>query len=203
MPTETPVRYDRMAPRAPEGPIDLREVVPGEGPLEIDIGFGRGQSLFERAAAAPEARLLGIEVKSKLAYQVDERRKKRGLERMRVFAGDAKEILGRAGPEGSVARVFLYFPDPWWKKRHAKRRVIGDELLDTLARLLAPGGELFIQTDVDDRAEAYLALVRAHEAFEIAGGGYLDHNPFGARSNRERRADEDGLPVYRILARRR
>ena len=161
-------------------------------------------SLFERAAAAPEARLFGIEIKAKWATKVEERRQRLGLERVRVFCGDAREILGRAGPDGCVARVFVHFPDPWWKKKHQKRRVVGVALLDELARLLAPGGEVYVQTDVEDRAALYVETLAAHPAFELAGeGGYVSANPFGAMSNRERRAAEDGLPVYRVLARRR
>jgi tRNA (guanine-N7-)-methyltransferase len=202
--TETPIRYQDMAPRLPEGAIDLGALVPGGGELELDVGFGRGASIFERAAAAPGARILGIELKAKWVYKVDERRKRLALDRVRVFAADAREALARSGPDGCLARVFVHFPDPWWKKRHAKRRVLGDAFLDDLARLIAPHGELFVQTDVKDRAERYRDAIRAHAAFELAGeDGYVSASPFGARSNREIRAARDGLPVWRVLARRR
>ena len=98
----------------------------------------------------------------------------------------------------------MNFPDPWWKKRHAKRRVLSDELLAELARLLRPGGELFVQTDVEDRAAEYVAALRAQGAFHLAGeGGFVSENPYRARSNREKRALADGLPIYRVLAHRR
>ncbi|MFO0693275.1 MAG: tRNA (guanosine(46)-N7)-methyltransferase TrmB [Polyangiales bacterium] len=202
--TAPPIRYGLIAPRAPEGAVDLNEVLPGTGPIEIDIGFGRGMSVFERARVAPGSRILGIEIKSKLATWVDERRKREGLDRVRIFCGDAREILSRTGPDGSVARVFVHFPDPWWKKRHQHRRVVGEAFLDEVARLLEPGGELYVQTDVEDRAQLYLDAIREHPAFLLATPtGLIEKNPYGARSNRERRADEDGLPVYRILAQRR
>ena len=202
--TEAPIRYGEMAPRLPEGELDLRTLVPGDGELELDIGFGRGTSIFERAASAPRSRILGLELKAKWVYKVDERLKRAGIAGARVFAADARDVLARSGPPACVARVFVHFPDPWWKKRHAKRRVLGDALLDDLARLLAPGGELFVQTDVEDRAELYRDAIRAHEAFALEGrDGYVEANPFGARSNREIRAAADGLPVYRVLARRR
>src|SRR5262245_26399841 len=140
-----------MAPAWPEGAVDLAALVPGSGSLELDVGFGRGASIFSRATAAPDARIVGLEVKAKLVHRVDERRKRLGLDRVRVFLGDAREALARSGPDATVARVFLHFPDPWWKKRHAKRRVLDRDFLDTLARLLTPGGELFVQTDVEDR----------------------------------------------------
>jgi tRNA (guanine-N7-)-methyltransferase len=99
--------------------------------------------------------------------------------------------------------VALHFPDPWWKKRHDKRRVIGEALLTELARLMTSGGQLFIQTDVEHRAEQYVAQLRETTEFSLASDdGYVAANPFEARSNRERRALEDGLPVWRILATR-
>ena len=195
--------YREEAPRAPEGRFSLEALIAGSGPIELDIGFGLGLSLFERAAAAPESRILGIEVKSKLAYKVRERLRKHGVEKVKILCGDAREILKRAEPSRSVQRVVLHFPDPWWKKRHDKRRVIGEALLTELARLLKPGGELFIQTDVEHRAEQYLAQLRDTPGFTLASqSGYVEENPFDARSNREKRAIEDGLPVWRILATR-
>ncbi len=203
---ETDLRrlYREGAPRAPEGRFDLGALVPGDGPIELDIGFGRGLSLFERSSVAPESRIVGIEVKTKLAYRVNERLRKRGVENVTILCGDAREILKRAEPDRSVRRVSLHFPDPWWKKRHDKRRVIGDALLTELERLMEPSGELFIQTDVQHRAEQYVAQLRQRGAFDLASpSGYVEHNPFGARSNRERRAIEDGLPIWRIVAVRR
>ena len=196
--------YREQAPRAPEGRFELGTLVPGDGPIELDIGFGLGLSLVERARLAPYARIVGIEVKTKLAYRVNERLQKGGVENVTILCGDAREILKRAEPGRSVRRVSLHFPDPWWKKRHDKRRVIGDTLLTELERLMAPRGELFIQTDVQHRGEQYVQQVQARGTFELLSSrGFVEHNPFGARSNRERRAVEDGLPIWRIVAVRR
>lgn len=193
--------YREQAPRAPEGRFSLEEVLQGPGAIELDIGFGRGLSLFERAEASPQSRIIGIEVKAKLVYKVDQRLRKHGVTNAAVLQGDAREILKRAGPSGSVRRVAIHFPDPWWKKRHDKRRVLGDALLTELARLMQPGGELFIQTDVEHRAAQYLEQLRQHPSFTLASSdGYVDENPFRARSNREKRALEDGLPIWRIMA---
>ena len=202
--TPPPIRYREIAPKPPEGAIDLHALVAGEGDLEIDVGFGRGMSVFERASAAPQSRIVGIEIKAKWATKVEARRERLGLARVAILCGDAKDILARAEPDGCVARIFVHFPDPWWKKRHAKRRVLGGDILDSFARLLRDHGDLYVQTDVEDRAHDYVTLLRDHPAFELRGqGGFVPENPFGARSNREKRAEEDGLPVYRILARRR
>lgn len=197
-PTPPPVRYDDRAPAPPEGAVDLRALVPGDGPLELDIGFGRGRSFLERARARV-SRVIGVELKAKLAYQVEAKRVREGLEGARAFRADARELLQRAGPDGCVQRVFVHFPDPWWKKRHAKRMVVTDDFVDTLARLIAPGGELYVQTDVEERALDYEARLAEHAAFEVRR---VEANPF-AKSNREVRAEADGLPVYRLLATRR
>jgi tRNA (guanine-N7-)-methyltransferase len=173
-----------------------------EAELELEIGFGRGMFLLERAQAAPGSRILGLEIKRKWAFLVAERASKLGLTNVRVFGADARDVLARLQPDGGLSRIFMHFPDPWWKKRHAKRRLSGPATFDPAARLLRPGGELFIQTDVEDRAAGLLEDLRQHGGFELPAAGYVQDNPFHARSNREKRAIEDGLPIYRILVRR-
>ena len=196
------------APRLPEGDVvTVGELVPGVGPIEIEIGPGRGGFLFERAEAAPSHRLVGLEIRLKWSAIVDERLRARGLGgRARVFNADAREALGRLAPDASVARFFLHFPDPWWKKRHEKRLVMGAPLLESVARLLEDGGELFVQTDVEERAAEYEAQIAARTELEPAGdergSARLAESPYGARSPRERRAIEDGLPIHRLLYRR-
>lgn len=201
-----PYAHAARFPDTPEVSID--DVLPGTGPVEIEIGPGRGGFVFERAEAAPESRLLGLEIRLKWSHIVDERLRARGLgARARVLNADARQALARLRPDGSIARFFMHFPDPWWKKRHQKRLVMSPALLDEMARLLADGGELFVQTDVEERAALYAEQIGAHPAFEPAGDApgspYLADNPYGARSPRERRAIEDGLPVTRLRYRRR
>jgi tRNA (guanine-N7-)-methyltransferase len=197
------------APRLPDEPeVNLADVIAGAGPFEIEIGPGRGGFAFERAQSSPESRLLGIEIRLKWASIVDDRLKAAGLAgRARVVNGDAREVLGRLRPDASVAVVYLHFPDPWWKKKHEKRLVIGGGLLGEIARLLRDGGELFVQTDVEERAAMYreaIALAPELEAHgDEAGSPDLAENPYGARSPREHRAVADGLPVYRMRYRRR
>ncbi len=200
------MRHDPYAhaPRLPEdGPLDLCAEVQSAVPIELEIGPGRGWFLVERVELDPECRIVGLEIKRKWATIVDERLKKRGHgDRARVFAEDARHVLPRLSP-GSVSTVYIHFPDPWWKKRHHKRMVLTAPTVDALARVLVPGGQLLLQTDVEERAQRYEALLDASEHFEPAGdqARIADHS-FGARSPRERRAMADGLPVYRLLYRR-
>lgn len=197
------------APRFPDGDeVDLRALLPGEGPLEIEIGPGRGGFLFERCEARPDVRVLGLEIRLKWSALVDERLQKRGLgARARVLNADAREALPRAVPDASVSTFFLHFPDPWWKKRHEKRLVLGDRLLEAALRLLKDGGEIYVQTDVEDRAALYEELLSAHPlllpAGDAEGSCRMAENPYGARSPREHRAIEDGLPIHRLRFRRR
>jgi tRNA (guanine-N7-)-methyltransferase len=186
----------------PDERVDVRSLARGEW-IELEIGPGRGWFLVERASAEPRAALVGVEVRRKWATIVDGRLRARGFaERARVFAEDAREALPRLGPDGSVRRVFVHFPDPWWKKRHQKRLLLRDSFLDEVARLLGPGGELFVQTDVEERALAYESLVGGDARFQPAGdepgSARMADNPYGARSPRERRAIADGLPVHRL-----
>lgn len=197
------------APRLPEGEsVDLRSLGKGNH-IELEIGPGpKAGFLLERAAAAPEALLVGLEIRRKWATVGDERLAKHGFkEHARVFCEDARQALPRLLPTGGVKRVFLHFPDPWWKKRHQKRLVMGDVFLTEVARLLEPGGELYIQTDVEERAELYANAVGSADAFVPAGdregSPAIAENPFNARSPREHRAIADGLPVHRMLWRRR
>lgn len=191
------------APRLPEGDeIDLRSLVTGAW-LELEIGPGpRAGFLLERAAAAPEAGLVALEIRRKWATVGDEKIKKLAPGRGRVFCEDARFALPRLRPDSCVKRVFLHFPDPWWKKRHQKRLVMGDALLEHVVRLLEPNGELYIQTDVEERAELYRDVVEASKKFVGVGANgspMLTENPFNARSPREHRAILDGLPVHRML----
>lgn len=196
--------YQEAAPRLPEGGLDLLEIFPGCPEIEIEIGFGRGQFLLQRRESAPTAGLLGIEIRAKHAYLVADKCARLKLPNVRILGGDARLVLPQLGPEGCVARVVMCFPDPWWKARHAERRLMDEPLLNAIARMLKPGGELFVQTDVEERAAQFLDAISACSAFERATeSGYIDENPYGARSNRESRAIEDGLPIYRLLFKKR
>lgn len=196
------------APRLPdEGSLDLRAVFHGPrapGPVELEIGPGRGWFTVERLELDPGAYVVGLEIKRKWATIVDERLKKRGLGgRGRVFAEDARLIVPRLVQE-SLARVYLHFPDPWWKKRHQKRLVLGAPLLDGLVRALAPEGEFFVQTDVLERAERYESEIDAHGGFRpVQATARIEDHSYGARSPRERIAIRDGIPVYRLLYQKR
>jgi tRNA (guanine-N7-)-methyltransferase len=193
------------APRLPDGErLELASILRSPvARLELEIGPGRGGFLVDRLVARADVGMIGLEIRRKWATIVDHKLEERGLSaRGRVFAEDVRSALPRLGPDGALAAVFLHFPDPWWKKRHQKRLVVSGSLLDELARLLRPAGELFVQTDVEERARLYEEQIAAHRGFEPLGEApanpRLDDNPYEARSHRERRAIADGIPVYRL-----
>lgn len=210
---DDPHRYRKHAPRAPEGKISSALIWPMLGHLsqthrfELEIGFGLGRFLVERAYATRDTftYLLGVEIRSKLAYQVSQKVRAQDLQnRVTVWAGDIREIVKRMDETVAFDRCYVHFPDPWWKKRHLKRTVVSSTFLDDLIKLLRADGELFIQTDVEERAQRMAADIEAHTGFDLKQPPSTEWDPnYGARSNREARAIADGVPVWRMLASRK
>jgi len=200
-----------VLPGEREETVEIDALFPGttpSDPVELEIGGGRGAFAFERVAFDPNVRLLGLEVRRKWAAIVDRKLVAAGLgPRARVFAEDARLSMPRLRPDGRLRAVFMSFPDPWWKKRHEKRLVLGDVVQREIERLLMKGGELFVQTDVEHRYEQYKAFLDAREALEpygdVAGDARSSDNPYGAQSPREKRAIADGLPIHRMRYRKR
>jgi tRNA (guanine-N7-)-methyltransferase len=199
------------APRLPAGsslgPAEILGLGAEQQEFELEIGPGRGGFIIERLAAAPHICIVGLEIRLKWASLLDERVRGLGFAgRARVFAEDIRGALPRFSP-GSLARVFIHFPDPWWRKRHVKRRLAQGDVMEHLVRVLAPGGELFVQTDVWDTAQAYREAIESRPELEAhgeqPGSPLLSENPYGARSPRERRVMADGMPVVRMRYRRR
>jgi tRNA (guanine-N7-)-methyltransferase len=188
---------------AADGPISLVEMFGAGAKIELEIGFGRGKFAVERAVANGGAKLLAVETRRKYVHTAAEIAAKRGLGNVVFRYGDARIVVARMQPDGAVERVFVNFPDPWWKARHMKRAVVGAPLVAQVVRLLAAGGELFVQTDVEERAASFKEVLDAEARLvPAAADGIVDANPYGASSNRERRCVEAGVPIFRLLYRR-
>ncbi|MCU0691618.1 MAG: tRNA (guanine-N(7)-)-methyltransferase [Polyangiaceae bacterium] len=206
---ETAVYKYAHAPRLPSsGPIEVATLTQAVLPLEVEIGPGRGMFLLERAEECHDVALVGLEIRWKWAAIVDERLRRIGLDgRARVFAEDIRFLLPRLRPAGSVRAFFVHFPDPWWKKKQEKRLVVVPNVVREMARLLEPGGMLFVQTDVEDRAHAYESVLAGTD--ELANDGNtpgtarLSECPWSAKGNREKRVLEAGLQPFRLRYRRR
>ncbi len=160
----------------PRVTLEMRTPLAGEQPLAqsfaaahrqlwLEIGFGGGEHLTWQAANHPDVGLIGCEPYIDGIVKVLSQIEQRQLANIRLYVGDAREVL-RALPPACVDRVFVLFPDPWPKRRQAKRRLINAETLRLLARLMTPGAELRIATDVGDYARSILLAITASGGFE-------------------------------------
>ena len=136
-----------------ETPLDFRNVYGRIADVVLEIGFGNGDSLAEAAADHPGTDFLGIEVHEPGIGHCLIRARELGITNLRVIAHDAMDVLRHQVPRGSLARINLYFPDPWPKKRHHKRRIVQRPFLDLAAAGLRKGGTLCIATDWANYAE--------------------------------------------------
>jgi tRNA (guanine-N7-)-methyltransferase len=147
-----------------EGEIDPATLLPEQASHVLEIGFGGGEHLAGQAAANPDIGYIGIEpflngVAKALTY-----REEKGLQNLRLHRGDAREVLP-SFKTASLDRIFLLFPDPWHKKRHAKRRFLQQATRDDFARILKPGGQLRIATDVKSYADHCMVELQGDERF--------------------------------------
>ena len=168
-------------------------------PLEVEVGSGKGLFLQSAAASNPEHNFLGIEIATKYARFAAARVARSGLTNAVMVHGDAQPIFADLLPDNSLAAVHVYFPDPWWKKRHEKRKVLNERFVRQVERVLMVGGSLHYWTDVLDRFEATLELLAAEtkligplEVVERPAEHELDY-----RTHFERRTRLAELPVYR------
>ncbi len=175
-----------------------------DGPVEIEVGFGKGLFLLTAALARPQVNFLGIEILRKYQLFTATRLVKRGVGNVRLACADAREFLRGHVAAGSVAALHVYFPDPWWKKRHRKRRLFTPEFAQECERVLVPGGILYVVTDVEEYFVEIRELVAGHTAFHVVanpaapeGSHDLDY-----LTNFERKFRKEGRPIYRVTYQR-
>lgn len=177
-------------------------------PLHLDIGSARGRFLQAMAELHLGRNHLGLEIRQPLVEAAEADRRAAGLTNLHFLFANVNVSLPpwlAALPPGRLQLVTLQFPDPWFKKRHHKRRVLQPALLHALAAALPEGGELFLQSDVLDVIEPQVELVEASGAFVRPaddGRPWRADNPLPVPTERERHVIEQGLPVYRVLYRR-
>lgn len=167
--------------------------------VEIEVGFGKGQFLVTEAGRRPTTNFLGIEVDRGLQLYAANRLAKRSLVNARVACIDAGWFLEHCVAPGSVQAVHVYFPDPWWKRRHRKRRVFTAEFAAAAERALRPGGTLLIGTDVEEYFKVMTKLVAVRPGL-LERGRRVETGPPepGANlTNFERKAREKGGSVWR------
>lgn len=192
--------YYRQTPQA----IDINAVFADPSrPILLDIGCARGRFLLRMAEMQPEWNYLGVEIREPLVDEANRLAAEGGLTNLHYSFCNAMLWLERLVdglPTGILHAVTIQFPDPWFKKKHAKRRMVNEEMVAAIAKHLRPEGSVFIQTDIEALAEEMFALFRADGRFQERT---LDANPFAVRTERETAVEDKLLPVYRTSFLRR
>jgi tRNA (guanine-N7-)-methyltransferase len=184
-------------------PLDAPKVFGRHAPLAVEIGFGMGQATASIAAAMPETDFLGIEVHAPgvgaLLQRIDEAQ----LANLRIVQHDAVEVLERMIAPASLAAVHIFFPDPWHKKKHHKRRLLQPAFVQLLATRLAAGGGLHCATDWQPYAEQMLAVLRAEPLLENTAPGYAPRPAYRPMTKFEQRGLALGHGVWDLVFERR
>jgi tRNA (guanine-N7-)-methyltransferase len=183
-----------------QGLLNFEQVFGRTAPVVLEIGFGMGWSLVQMAKEAPQNDFIGIEVHrpgvGKLLHDMAEQR----VENIRIFCDDAVEVLQRCIPDQSLAGVQIFFPDPWHKKRHHKRRLIQSEFVQHLRQKLKVGGVLHVATDWQEYAEHILAVLSTAEGFRNqAASDYAPRPAHRPTTKFEQRGERLGHGVWDLL----
>ncbi len=178
-----------------------------DAPLVVEIGSGMGESTAALAAAAPDVDHLAVEVFEPGIASLLMRLEQEGLSNLHVLRGDAVALLRECVPEASLAGIRIFFPDPWPKRRHRKRRLVQPEFVALAASRLRPGGTLHMATDWDDYAVQMRAVADAEPRLENTApdqpGGWAPRPAWRPVTKFEARARVEGRDVHDLIYRRR
>lgn len=192
--------FYRQSPK----PIEIGQVFADpEKPLLLDIGCARGRFILRMAEAEPAWNYLGVEIRHQLVDEANEIAAEKGLTNLHYAFCNAMLWLERLIediPAGRLHAVAIQFPDPWFKKKHAKRRMVNRDLVETVAAKLADGGSVFVQTDIESLAEEIFDLFRADRRLEEL---LIAENPFPVKTEREKAVEDKDLPVFRAVFKKR
>ncbi len=177
-------------------PLAWSKVFGNERPVEVEVGFGKGLFLLTSALSRPEVNFLGIELERKYQLYTAARLAKRGLGNVRLIRADARLFVRDCVASSSVQALHIYFPDPWWKTRHRKRRLFTPEFVRECSRVLQSGGRLELATDVEE----YFKVI-THIVEETASGVLVAAARQGGElgTNFERKAREMGTCIHRAV----
>lgn len=173
--------------------------VDNASPLEFEIGFGPGAFMRSRSQARPNTSFLAFEVRTKQCAELLETLTEREQRNVGVVQTDARPVLRDFIPDHSISHIHVNFPDPWWKKRHHKRRTFSPGFIEVARQKLVPKGSIWLRTDVEAYADHVRKLFATVEDFETIEfpEGELEW------THRERKCTLYGLPIFRLRMRRR
>lgn len=183
------------------GKIDLERLFARDAPLLIEIGFGNGDATWQMARNEPDKNFIGIEVHQPGVGQLLLALESNDLTNVRIAREDAVEFIRDRIPDNSVSELRIYFPDPWPKKRHHKRRIMQTTFLDLLARKMVPDGILHLATDWQPYAEYMLEICNQHAAFENRSPdhAYCPKPEWRPETKYEKRGERLGQPSRDII----
>lgn len=180
--------------------LDLNQLFGRDAPVVLEIGFGMGKSLVEMAAAAPEKNFIGIEVHRPGVGACLSSAQDAGITNLRLFCHDAVEVLGQMIPDQSIDTLQLFFPDPWHKARHHKRRIVQPAFVQMLRPKLKIGGVFHMATDWENYAEHMLEVMNAAEGFvNTVEGDYAPRPDSRPLTKFEQRGHRLGHGVWDLL----
>jgi len=184
--------------------LDLDEVFGRRAPRTMEIGFGAGENLLDLATAHPERDYLGVEVHRAGIGRLLLRLHERDVRNVRIICHDAVEVLAQQIAPGALDEVLVFFPDPWPKKRHHKRRLVQAPFVELVAQRLAPGGILRLATDWEPYAQQMLEVINACPLLENLSrdGGFVERPPERSPTRFEQRGVRLGHGVSDLAYRR-
>ena len=181
-------------------PVSWSALYGNDQPVELEIGSGKGLFLANAGRARPDHNFFGIELARKYARRAADRVAKLGLTNVRVLPGDALLLMAKYVPDASLAALHVYFPDPWWKSRHRKRRVFNKPLVLSAERTLIPGSDFHVVTDVEEYFGVITELMAEHPRFAVqpVPEPHDATHELDYLTNFERKYRIEGRPIYRV-----
>ncbi|MEU6644961.1 tRNA (guanosine(46)-N7)-methyltransferase TrmB [Saccharomonospora sp. NPDC046836] len=192
-------KIGRPVPRLDPGPIDFAGWFGRSAPVILEIGSGMGETTSQLAAAAPEVNYVAVEVYDAGLGQLMLRAETLGVENLRLLHGDAVPLLTEHVRPESLAGVRIFFPDPWPKKRHHKRRLIQPDFVRLIASRIAVGGTLHLATDWENYAEQMLEVCAAEPTLRNRFDGWAPRPEWRPVTKFERRAEEEGRASHDLI----
>lgn len=184
-----------------EGPVDLLAEFGRSAPLVVEVGFGMGDSLLAQAQAEPDKDFIGIEVHPPGVGRLLNNAADANVKNLRVFMADANDVLADCIPADRACRFQLYFPDPWHKKKHQKRRIVQPDFVAAVRNILQPGGVFHLATDWEHYADHMMEAMSLAPGYRNQVGEYLfaDKPDFRPNTKFERRGEKLGHGVWDLL----
>lgn len=171
---------------------------PTQRPVVMEIGFGMGKATWQIARDRPEYNYLGVEVHTPGVGRLVMEIRDHGLDNLRIIQHDAVEVLEAMIPEAGLAGLHIFYPDPWPKKRHHKRRLMRQPIVDLMISRLAPGGYLYFVTDIEDYAVATLETLSAREGLANSFEGYAPRREWRPETKFEAKAARENRGAYEL-----